>query len=102
MELTSSFIRTKLNTPRINGDLVGRPHLFELNQRLNRKATLIAIPAGSGRTSLVVSSASRIPTEPAPCVDSITTNDQQPAIFCAGQIGFGKGDTALLNSAFQH
>jgi predicted amidohydrolase YtcJ len=96
MEFTSSLIRTKLNIPRINGDLVERPRLLDkLNQRLNRKVILITAPAGFDKTSLVVSGVSRITTEPAPYADSITINDQQPAIFRAGKVGCGEGSVKL-------
>jgi len=52
---TSTLIRTKLNIPRTSGELVERPRLLDqLNQRLNRKVTLISAPAGFGKTTLAV------------------------------------------------
>ena len=87
------LIRTKLNIPEISADLVQCPRLLEkLNQRLNRKVTLVTAPAGFGKTSLVVSGLSLITTEPAMYADSITTNEQQTAIFHAGKVDFGEGN----------
>ena len=49
METDIPLIRTKRNIPRISGFLVERPRLLDkLNQRLNRKVTLITPPAGFG------------------------------------------------------
>ena len=48
-----NLIRTKLNTPRVSGDLLVRSHLIEsLNEGFNRKLTLISAPASFGKTTL--------------------------------------------------
>ncbi|MEA3334739.1 MAG: LuxR C-terminal-related transcriptional regulator [Chloroflexota bacterium] len=60
MEATT-FIRTKLNRPRVVSDLVERPRLVEkLNSGLERKLTLVAAPAGFGKTTLVSSWLDRV------------------------------------------
>lgn len=49
-----SILATKLYLPRLRPDMVSRPHLIErLNKGLHRKMTLIAAPAGFGKTTLV-------------------------------------------------
>jgi LuxR family maltose regulon positive regulatory protein len=49
-----TLIRTKLHHPWVASDLVERPRLVgKLNQRLERKLTLVAAPAGYGKTTLV-------------------------------------------------
>ena len=53
MEATT-LIRTKLNRPRVVSDLVERPRLVgKLNKGLERKLTLVAAPAGFGKTTLI-------------------------------------------------
>ncbi|HLJ35296.1 MAG TPA: LuxR family transcriptional regulator, partial [Ktedonobacteraceae bacterium] len=50
------ILATKLYIPRLRPNVVIRPHLIErLNAGLHRKLTLIAAPAGSGKTTLVSS-----------------------------------------------
>jgi LuxR family maltose regulon positive regulatory protein len=45
---------TKLNRPRLTGDLVPRPGLLDhLNRRLERPLALVVAPAGYGKTTLV-------------------------------------------------
>ncbi len=53
---TNDFVvRTKLSPPRLGGGLVARPRLLEpLNRGLRRKLTLIAAPAGYGKTTQAV------------------------------------------------
>ena len=54
MEHNVPLILTKLNIPRVSGDLVPRPHLYKrLNDGLNRKLTLVCAPAGYGKTTLL-------------------------------------------------
>jgi LuxR family maltose regulon positive regulatory protein len=54
MKYTTPLIQTKLNIPRISGDLITRSHLIErLNNGFNRKLTLVSAPAGSGKTTLL-------------------------------------------------
>ena len=48
------LLRTKLYIPRIRSNLVSRPRLIErLNTGLDKKLTLIAAPAGFGKTTLL-------------------------------------------------
>jgi LuxR family maltose regulon positive regulatory protein len=52
--MATSLLTTKLYIPRIRRNLVPRPRLIEqLNDGLQRKLTLIAAPAGYGKTTLV-------------------------------------------------
>src|SRR2546421_9585527 len=48
------ILATKLYLPRLRPNVVSRPRLLErLNEDLHRKLTLIAAPAGFGKTTLV-------------------------------------------------
>ncbi len=48
------ILATKLYLPRLRPNVVSRPHLLDrLNEGLHRKLTLIAAPAGFGKTTLV-------------------------------------------------
>ena len=48
------ILATKLYLPRLRPNVVSRPRLLErLNEGLHRKLTLIAAPAGFGKTTLV-------------------------------------------------
>ncbi|MDQ2885782.1 MAG: LuxR C-terminal-related transcriptional regulator [Chloroflexota bacterium] len=50
----SPILATKLYLPRLRPNVVSRPHLLKrLNEGLHRKLTLIAAPAGFGKTTLV-------------------------------------------------
>ncbi len=52
----SPIIKTKLFRPRLSPNLVPRPHLIErLNQGLECELSLVAAPAGYGKTTLVAS-----------------------------------------------
>lgn len=52
--MPTSILHTKLYTPQPQPDLVSRAHLDDkLNQGLYRKLTLISVPAGFGKTTLV-------------------------------------------------
>ncbi len=52
--MKASLLQTKLYIPPTSPELVSRPRLFErLNEGLTRKLTLIAAPAGFGKTTLV-------------------------------------------------
>ena len=53
----NTLILTKLNVPQTGGELIERPRLLaRLNNRSNRKATLISAPAGFGKTGSLPSS----------------------------------------------
>src|SRR5437660_12000439 len=53
-EKVTSILATKLYLPRLRPNVVSRPRLLErLNEGLHRKLTLIAAPAGFGKTTLV-------------------------------------------------
>src|SRR5881275_2328332 len=48
------ILATKLYLPRLRPEVVSRPRLIErLNEGLHRKLTLIAAPAGFGKTTLI-------------------------------------------------
>jgi LuxR family transcriptional regulator, maltose regulon positive regulatory protein len=52
--MPTSILATKLYLPRLRPNVVSRPRLLErLNEGLHRKLTLIAAPAGFGKTTLV-------------------------------------------------
>lgn len=52
--MKASLLQTKLYIPPTSPELVSRPRLFErLNEGLTRRLTLIAAPAGFGKTTLV-------------------------------------------------
>ena len=49
-----TLIYTKLHRPRLNLDLVSRPHLIQqLNRGIDRKLTLISAQAGAGKSTLL-------------------------------------------------
>src|SRR6266849_9893909 len=53
-EQVTPFLATKLYLPRLRPNVVFRPRLLErLNEGLHRNLTLIAAPAGFGKTTLV-------------------------------------------------
>src|SRR2546429_5703229 len=52
--MPTPILATKLYLPRLRPNVVSRPRLLErLNEGLHRKLTLIAAPAGFGKTTLV-------------------------------------------------
>jgi len=52
--MSTPILATKLYIPRLRPNVVSRPRLIEqLNEGLHRKLTLIAAPAGFGKTTLV-------------------------------------------------
>ena len=52
--MATTLLKSKLYAPFIRSELVARPRLIEaLNQGLERKLTLVAAPAGYGKTTLV-------------------------------------------------
>lgn len=79
LENHSLIISTKLNRPRVPGDLVVRPQLFE---RLNRlqPLTLITAPAGYGKSTLLSSWLDSLHDTPAAWL-SLESSDDNLAIF---------------------
>jgi ATP/maltotriose-dependent transcriptional regulator MalT len=54
IDLSTSFIRTKLSRPRLGSDVITRHRLLErLNAGLGGKVTLVCAPAGFGKTTLL-------------------------------------------------
>jgi LuxR family maltose regulon positive regulatory protein len=52
--MATPLLKTKLDIPPVRPELVPRPRLIDrLNEGLHRKFTLIAAPAGFGKTTLV-------------------------------------------------
>jgi LuxR family maltose regulon positive regulatory protein len=99
------LLRTKLFIPRPRKNLVSRPRLVDrLNAGLDRKLTLIAAPAGFGKTTLL---SEWIPQSPR-CVTwlSLEESDNDPARFWAYFIAslqnlssqLGENALALLQS----
>ncbi len=99
------LIHTKLNRPRVVNDVVSRPRLTEkLNRRMERKLTLVAAPAGYGKSTLV---AEWLETCDRPYAWlSLDENDSDPAIFLRYFIaavqsvfpGAGQETAALLHA----
>ena len=99
------LLSTKLFIPRPRSNLVARPRLIDrLNAGLDRKLTLIAAPAGFGKTTLL---SEWIPQSPR-CVTwlSLDEGDNDPTKFWAYFISslqrlrpdLGDGALALLQS----
>jgi LuxR family maltose regulon positive regulatory protein len=100
------LLRTKLFIPRPRKDLVSRPRLIDcLNEGLDKKLTLIAAPAGFGKTTLL---SEWIPQSPR-CVTwlSLEESDNDPTRFWAYFIAslqrlspqLGENVLALLQSS---
>ena len=100
------LLRTKLFIPRPRKNLVARPRLVDcLNEGLDKKLTLIAAPAGFGKTTLL---SEWIPQSPR-CVTwlSLEAEDNDPARFWAYFIAslqslsprLGENALALLQSS---
>jgi LuxR family maltose regulon positive regulatory protein len=76
------LLQTKLHIPPTSLDLVSRPRLFaRLNEGLTRKLTLIAAPAGFGKTTLVSDWLQRVDL-PAAWL-SLDEGDNDPSRFLA-------------------
>jgi LuxR family maltose regulon positive regulatory protein len=73
-------MRTKLQRPRVSGDLIARPHLLEhLDRGLGRKLTLISAPAGYGKTTLLLQWLDTIEARLAPVENQEGTTQTQAA-----------------------
>ncbi len=80
--MSTPLLATKLNIPELRPDLMPRPHLLDmLNEGLNRKLTLVAAPAGYGKTTLVSQWARQIDASVAWI--SLDKNDNDLARFLA-------------------
>jgi LuxR family maltose regulon positive regulatory protein len=80
--MTTPLLTTKLHMPLIRPELVPRPRLIErLNAGLQRKLTLIAAPAGFGKTTLLTEWAAALPC-PVAWI-SLDDGDNDPARFLA-------------------
>ena len=77
---TPAFLETKFQKPRIDDDLVSRPHLLEqINRGLERPLTLVSAPAGFGKTTLL--SAWLQGKDVHSAWISLDENDDDPGIF---------------------
>src|SRR2546426_8251348 len=66
--MPTPILATKLYLPRLRPNVVSRPRLLErLNAGLHRKLTLIAAPAGFGKTTLVSRSEEHTSELQSPC-----------------------------------
>src|SRR5213078_1311145 len=80
--MPTSILATKLYIPPLRPNVVSRPRLLErLNEGLHRKLTLIAAPAGFGKTTLVSEWVEGI--ERATAWLSLDEGDNDPARFVA-------------------
>ncbi len=108
MESPIPVTRTRILMPRRRGDLLSRQRLLHLLYELmDNKLTIIAAPAGYGKTSLLIDFASNI--EYPVCWYSIDPLDRDPLRFLAYFISslnvrfpsFGESSMAALLSALQ-
>src|SRR5947209_3058916 len=86
MPLHDQLLATKFFVPSSSHPLIARPHLtILLNQGLRRKLTLIAAPAGFGKTTLLSTWVQSFPKEnpDAPRVAwvSLDEEDNEPVLF---------------------
>jgi LuxR family maltose regulon positive regulatory protein len=78
--MSTVLLKTKLHVPAARPELVPRPHLIDrLNEGLRRKLTLVAAPAGYGKTTLLSSWAARC-GQPVAWL-SIDDRDNEPTRF---------------------
>jgi LuxR family maltose regulon positive regulatory protein len=93
-EESITLIRTKLNRPRLGGDLVPRTRLLTLLEcDPKRKLTLVSAPASYGKTTLLVQ---WLEDRPHPSVWlSLDEGDSDPAVFLSYLI-------AAIRTAFPH
>jgi LuxR family maltose regulon positive regulatory protein len=80
--MSTVLLRTKLYVPAVRPELVPRPHLVDrLNEGLSRKLSLIAAPAGYGKTTLLSAWAAGC-GQPVAWL-SLDDRDNEPARFLA-------------------
>ncbi|NTU80123.1 MAG: hypothetical protein HGA45_12075, partial [Chloroflexales bacterium] len=86
-ELASWIPQTKLTPPRLRGDLVPRPQLLQsLQQAVTSYAlTLIAAPAGYGKTTLLVAYAQSSALMPVAWF-ALDEQDDDPSLFLTGLV----------------
>src|SRR5947209_3501103 len=78
--MPTPILATKLYIPRLRPNVVSRPRLIErLNEGLHRKLTLIAAPAGFGKTTLVSAWVARCDREVAWL--SLDKGESDPTVF---------------------
>ncbi|NNJ09746.1 hypothetical protein EKD04_005350 [Chloroflexales bacterium ZM16-3] len=104
-ELAIWIPQTKLMPPRLRGDIVPRPQLVQSLQHAatNHSLTLVAAPAGYGKTTLLVASAQSPAHMPMVWL-SLNEQDDDPMLFLAGLVaaiqrrypGCGQRAQALL------
>jgi LuxR family maltose regulon positive regulatory protein len=77
----AALLETKLYAPRSRSALIGRPRLSEqLRDRAGRKLTLVAAPAGFGKTTLVASWLAETGVDGVAWL-SLDPNDNDPRVF---------------------
>ncbi|MBN1135252.1 MAG: tetratricopeptide repeat protein [Anaerolineae bacterium] len=86
--MAAPILATKLQIPPLRRNLVARPRLIDgLDRGLHRKLTLIAAPAGFGKTTLLCEWVQSLKARNAPAVDvawlSLDEGDNDPARFAA-------------------
>src|SRR5947199_1456508 len=85
--MPTQILATKLYIPRLRPNVVSRPRLLErLNEGLQRKLTLIAAPAGFGKTTLVsewVAGCERLEPKVRVAWLSLDEGENDPARFLA-------------------
>src|SRR6266566_1796928 len=103
-EKVTPILATKLYLPRLRPNVVSRPRLLErLNEGLHRKLTLIAAPAGFGKTTLVSEWVALIERPKARTAWlSLDEGDNDPARFVAYLVAalqtIGEGVLGVLQS----
>jgi LuxR family maltose regulon positive regulatory protein len=103
--MPTPILATKLYLPRLRPNVVSRPRLLErLNEGLHRKLTLIAAPAGFGKTTLVSAWVAGCDRQVAWL--SLDKGENDPALFLTYLVaalqtiapGIGEGVSGVLQS----